>query len=79
MINRNDPCWCGSGKKWKKCHYPIMPKADWETVRKLYAKNYRIQLKTEEQIRGIREACRLTSEVLDETCALAKEGVTTLE
>ncbi len=19
---RNDPCWCGSGKKWKKCHYP---------------------------------------------------------
>jgi preprotein translocase subunit SecA len=21
-ITRNDPCWCGSGKKWKKCHYP---------------------------------------------------------
>lgn len=21
-IGRNDPCWCGSGKKWKKCHYP---------------------------------------------------------
>ena len=21
-ISRNDPCWCGSGKKWKKCHYP---------------------------------------------------------
>lgn len=20
--NRNDPCWCGSGKKYKKCHYP---------------------------------------------------------
>ncbi|HZQ29779.1 MAG TPA: preprotein translocase subunit SecA [Patescibacteria group bacterium] len=19
---RNDPCWCGSGKKYKKCHYP---------------------------------------------------------
>ena len=19
-IGRNDPCWCGSGKKWKKCH-----------------------------------------------------------
>jgi len=24
-IGRNDPCWCGSGKKWKKCHYPEMP------------------------------------------------------
>ncbi len=21
-IGRNDPCWCGSGKKWKKCHFP---------------------------------------------------------
>ena len=21
-LKRNDPCWCGSGKKWKKCHYP---------------------------------------------------------
>ncbi len=20
-IGRNDPCWCGSGKKYKKCHY----------------------------------------------------------
>ncbi len=19
---RNDPCWCGSGKKYKKCHLP---------------------------------------------------------
>ena len=21
-IGRNEPCWCGSGKKYKKCHYP---------------------------------------------------------
>ena len=20
-VGRNDPCWCGSGKKYKKCHY----------------------------------------------------------
>ena len=19
-VERNDPCWCGSGKKYKKCH-----------------------------------------------------------
>ncbi len=24
-LGRNDPCWCGSGKKWKKCHYPKLP------------------------------------------------------
>lgn len=22
---RNKPCWCGSGKKYKKCHYPAGP------------------------------------------------------
>jgi uncharacterized protein YecA (UPF0149 family) len=20
-LGRNEPCWCGSGKKYKKCHY----------------------------------------------------------
>jgi uncharacterized protein YecA (UPF0149 family) len=20
-LGRNDPCWCGSGKKYKHCHY----------------------------------------------------------
>jgi preprotein translocase subunit SecA len=24
-LGRNDPCWCNSGKKWKKCHYPELP------------------------------------------------------
>lgn len=24
-LGRNDPCWCGSGKKWKRCHYPQLP------------------------------------------------------
>ncbi len=23
-LGRNDPCWCGSGKKFKKCHYPTL-------------------------------------------------------
>ena len=26
-IGRNDPCWCGSGRKYKKCHYPERPPA----------------------------------------------------
>jgi hypothetical protein len=21
QLGRNDACWCGSGKKYKKCHY----------------------------------------------------------
>lgn len=67
MIGRNDPCWCGSGDKWKKCHYPKDgPK-------------HNIRLKTPEQIAGIRHACQVTAKILDSVCSMAKTGVTTLE
>jgi hypothetical protein len=32
-LGRNDPCWCGSGKKYKKCHY----EADRERLSKMIA------------------------------------------
>ena len=76
MISRNDPCWCGSGKKWKKCHYPQLSEG---SLAVRYKKQYGILLKTPEQIEGIRRACRVTAEILDELCAAAKVGVTTLE
>lgn len=74
MIDRNDPCFCGSGKKWKKCHYPKEPGTDLKTH---YFKQYQIILKTPEQIEGIRRSCRLASSVLKELTAMAKAGVTT--
>lgn len=77
MIGRNDDCWCGSGKKWKKCHFPQEAKAD--TLKDFYQKKYNITLKTEAQIQGIRAACHLASSILEETCQRAREGVTTLE
>lgn len=73
MITRNDPCWCGSGQKWKKCHYPV-----YDMVQE-YKKKWKIILKTPEQIEGIRQACKLAAWILAETCAMAKEGVTTNE
>jgi methionyl aminopeptidase len=75
MISRNDACWCGSGQKWKKCHYPKEPSND--TAR--YFKQFGIILKTPEQIEGIRRACKLTATILDTLCRHAKAGVTTLE
>ena len=27
-LGRNDPCWCGSGKKYKKCHWSSDQKND---------------------------------------------------
>ncbi len=83
MIGRNDPCWCGSGNKWKKCHFPQLgdfskPKSS-DTIREEYFKNYQIILKDEKQIQGIRASCQLASRILDATCAMAKVGVTTQE
>ena len=77
MISRNDPCWCQSGQKWKKCHYPIKPPDSGSDLAEEYLKKYGIILKTPEQIAGIRRACLLTAEILDKTCSMAKEGVTT--
>lgn len=80
MISRNDPCWCGSKKKWKHCHYPnpgqTSNKSD---LKSRYFRDHHIIIKDEKQIAGIRRACQLTSQILDKTCAMAKEGITTLE
>lgn len=77
IFSRNDPCWCGSGKKWKKCHFPHPGKSDEILRRQEYLKKYGILLKTKEQIEGIRRACHLAAQILDKTCAMAKAGITT--
>lgn len=79
MISRNDPCWCGSGQKWKKCHYPLGPGKEGSSLAEKYLKQYGILLKTDAQIIGIRKACQLAASILDKTCRMAKAGVTTDE
>lgn len=77
-LSRNDPCWCGSGEKWKKCHYPLKAALTSELAT-TYLKQYGILLKTEEQQKGIRKACQLAAYILDETAKQAVAGVTTEE
>jgi methionyl aminopeptidase len=77
MIGRNDPCWCNSGKKWKNCHYPELKKA--QNIKEEYLRKHQIIIKDDQQIAGIRQACRLTAQILDEVCNMAREGITTLE
>ncbi len=75
---RNQPCWCGSGKKWKRCHYPqASPGNDATALQKQYLKQYGIILKTEEQIDKIRAASRLSAQILRTLCETAQVGVTT--
>ncbi|MCF7851699.1 MAG: methionyl aminopeptidase [Simkaniaceae bacterium] len=79
MINRNDPCWCGSNKKWKKCHYPQVAPRTKESLKQEYKKKYGILIKSPQEIEGIRASCTLSAYILDALCKAAKEGVTTLE
>lgn len=79
---RNDPCFCGSGKKWKNCHFPIKAADVTQTgvlQRTSYWTKYGIRLKSDEQIAGIRASCHLAAKILDATCSKAVAGVTTLE
>lgn len=77
MISRNDPCWCGSGAKWKKCHFPKLPPEDQVYLAEQYLRQYGIIVKNKEQIAGIRHACQIAATILDKTCKMAKAGVTT--
>jgi len=74
MGERNAPCWCGSGKKWKKCHFP---RRDSRTECEQHRLQFGVHCKTEEQIQGVRHACRITSKILNDVCRQAQPGVAT--
>ena len=80
MIKRNDACWCGSNKKWKKCHYPeFYVENNFEKLQRQYYDQYRILIKNKKQIEGIRNSCKLASQILNELCNKAKAGMTTYD
>lgn len=72
---RNDLCWCGSGKKYKKCHMESDALEAGGRQAKKPPKG--IIIKTPEQVEGIRKSCRLTSEILTMVAGKIKEGITT--
>lgn len=77
-IGRNDPCWCGSGRKYKQCH-----EAFDERLKELKAQGKRVptrkMIKTPAQIEGIRKAGIMNTKVLDHVEPFVKEGVSTEE
>ena len=63
-IGRNDPCWCGSGKKYKQCHEDFDRKI--ENLRNMGHKvPDRKLIKTPEQILKIKESAKVNIECLD--------------
>jgi len=79
-MSRNLPCWCGSGKKYKKCHLISDQKKDFFTKGKKSEQRDRgIILKTDQQVDGIRKSCQLTKHLLDMVEDRISEGITTNE
>ena len=66
-MERNDTCWCGSGKKYKKCHMFID-----EKIALLEEQGHIVPtrdiLKTPEQIEGIKKSAELNTAVLEPCC-----------
>ena len=76
--SRNDPCWCGSGKKYKKCHL----RSDLEAEKKKSAMVKPppgVIVKTKDQIDGVRKSCTLAKKALDMVAKRIKDGITTNE
>ena len=77
-IGRNDPCWCGSGKKYKKCHEAFDTKYEQFRQKGVPILEHDL-IKTPEQIEKIKESCRINIAVLDYVAEHIGPGVTTQE
>lgn len=77
-IERNDPCWCGSGKKYKKCHAVFDNKIKAFELQGHIVPDHDI-IKTPEQIDGIRESGKINIAVLDYVQENIKVGMSTEE
>ncbi|MCR5669211.1 MAG: methionyl aminopeptidase [Lachnospiraceae bacterium] len=77
-IGRNDPCWCGSGKKYKTCH-ENMDKKIYRYALEGHIVPSRDMIKTPEQIAKIKESAKINIACLDEVGDKIKAGMSTAE
>jgi methionyl aminopeptidase len=94
VVKANDECWCGSGRKYKRCHKASMLRAGTvgperavpdDVERPDYAtpgapvRTTESAVKSPDVIERMREACRIARDVLRDTGAAVEPGVTTDE
>lgn len=77
-LGRNDPCWCGSGKKYKHCHIDFDERID-HFRREGHIVPTHEMIKTPEQIDGIRQSSKINIAVLDLIAKKICAGMTTGE
>ena len=84
MIQRNDPCWCGSGKKYKKCHlfedekHQSMTEPVARPVLR-HSRKEKKYVKSAREITGMERAGAFNGELLDYIRPFVKAGISTGE
>jgi len=77
-IGRNDVCWCGSGKKYKKCHIDFD-----ERIKEIEGQGHIVPdhtiIKTPQQIEKIKESAQINVAVLDYVAKHIRAGISTEE
>jgi len=73
MIERNELCWCGSGKKYKKCHLLK------DTQKTNSKSGLRGLIKGSEEIKKMRKAGEFNGQLMDYIRPFVKAGITSEE
>lgn len=77
-LGRNDVCWCGSGKKYKKCHIDFD-----ERIKEIEGQGHIVPdhtiIKTPQQIEKIKESAKINVAVLDYVAKHIRAGISTEE
>ncbi|MBR4208937.1 MAG: methionyl aminopeptidase [Lachnospiraceae bacterium] len=77
-IGRNEPCWCGSGRKYKTCHEAMDERVNRAAMQGAIIPT-RKMIKTPEQIEKIKESCLINIAVLDAIEKEIHEGMNTAQ
>ena len=75
-MGRNDPCWCGSGRKYKKCRSDFDQRLEALRHEGAVVPSRKI-IKNQLQIEGIRESGKINIAILDYVGEHIHEGITT--
>ena len=77
-IGRNDPCWCGSGQKYKKCHLIADSKVATLALKGVEVPDFE-SIRTIKELEGIRASAAINTAVLDHVAKNIRVGMSTEE
>ena len=77
-LGRNEPCWCGSGRKYKSCHLAFDEKIIGFELQGIEVPD-RSLLKSEADVQGILKSAEINIAVLDEIAEKIHAGMSTQE